>query len=128
MVEGLTASQFSTLKVLRIHGALAQRDIAAHILKSGGNITMVVDNLEREGLVVRDRDTEDRRIVYVRLTEAGRELFDRIYPDHLERIRQSVGALSAEECDTLVALLEKVVPGQPPVECASAVLESSNDV
>src|SRR5271165_5761107 len=91
LVDGLTASQFSTLKVLRLHGPLALREIAKYILKSGGNMTIVVDNLERDGLVTRDRDTEDRRMVYVSLTPKGVELFDRIYPEHLERIRSAMG-------------------------------------
>ena len=117
MVDGLTASQFSTLKVLKIHGALAQRDIAKYILKSGGNITIVVDNLAREGLVVRDRDTEDRRIVYVRLTPAGEELFDRVYPGHLDRIREMMGPLTDSECTQLLDLLEKLSPQGNDATC-----------
>lgn len=71
-------------------------------------MTIVVDNLERDGLVVRDRDTEDRRIVYVSLTPKGEELFDRIYPEHLERIRTAMGGLSEEECEQLMNLLAKL--------------------
>ena len=120
MLDGLTASQFSTLKVLRIHGALAQRDIAKYILKSCGNITVVVDNLEREGYVVRDRDTVDRRVVYIKLTAAGEELFDRIYPGHLERIREVMGPLSDSECVYLMELLEKLASHEQVIPCALA--------
>jgi len=125
MVDGLTASQFSTLKVLRIHGPLALREIAKYILKTGGNMTIVVDNLERDGLVVRDRDTEDRRIVYVRLTQKGEELFDRIYPEHLERIRQAMGGLTDAECEQLMNLLNKLSPADQDVACT--VVEASSD-
>lgn len=118
IVEGLTASQLSTLKVLRIHGALAQRDIAKHILKSFGNITVLVDNLERENLVTRDRDTKDRRIIYVRLTPKGEELFDRVYPGHLERIREAMKGLTESECDLMSSLLAKVAPEHVNVACA----------
>jgi len=121
MIEGLTASQFSTMKVLRIHGALAQRDIAKYILKSGGNITVLVDNLERDGHVVRERDTVDRRIVYVRLTPQGEELFDRIYPGHLERIQEAMSPLTQAECEQLTLLLQKVSPGHVDVACAPSV-------
>ena len=125
MVEGLTASQFSTIKALRFHGPLAQRDIAKHILKSGGNITMVVDNLERTGLVVRERDHEDRRIIYVRLTPDGEQLFDRIYPAHLKRIEDAMKTLGVDGCDHLVELLEQldhqeIVVGGSPVAANSA--------
>jgi MarR family 2-MHQ and catechol resistance regulon transcriptional repressor len=116
--EGLTASQFSTLKVLRLQGALAQRDIAKYLLKSGGNVTMVVDNLEREGLVVRVRDTEDRRIVFVKLTVIGETLFDRVYPGHLVRIRKAIGTIADGECEDLIGLLERVGRSEYEIECA----------
>ncbi len=118
LVEGLTASQFSAMKVLQIHGKLSQRDIAKYILKSGGNITVLVDNLEQDGLVVRERDTTDRRIVYVSLTEKGEALFNRIYPSHLNRIREAMSPLTDAECDQLVELLQKVSMEQIEVACA----------
>jgi MarR family 2-MHQ and catechol resistance regulon transcriptional repressor len=117
-VDGLTASQFSAMKVLRIHGKLAQRDIAKYILKSGGNITVLVDNLEREGLVSRERDTTDRRVVYVSLTQAGEETFDRLYPGHLARIRESMSGLTDAECEQLTSLLQKVSPEHVEIACA----------
>ena len=109
-IDGLSASQFSTMKVLRIHGKLAQRDIAKYILKSGGNITVIVDNLERGGLVQRDRDTADRRIIYVSLTPAGEAKFDELYPDHLSRIREVMASLTDAQCEQLTLLLQKVSP------------------
>ena len=104
--EGLTASQFSAMKVWRLHGSLPQRDIAKYLLQSGGNITLVVDNLERDGLAQRVRSTVDRRIVEVALTKKGEELFDRIYPSHLDRIRDAMSGLNSEELAELQALLE----------------------
>ncbi len=117
-VDGLTASQFSAMKVLRIHGKLAQRDIAKYILKSGGNITVLVDYLEQEGLVARDRDTKDRRIVYVSLTPKGEATFDELYPGHLQRIREAMAPLTDEECVQLTALLQKVSREQVEIACA----------
>lgn len=117
LTEGLTASQFSTLKALRLMGRLAQRDIAKHILKTGGNITVVVDNLERDGLVVRDRDKLDRRVVYVSLTDKGRDLFDRVYPGHLERIGEAMCGLSESECDQLGELLNKLTETDVRITC-----------
>lgn len=117
-VEGLSASQFSAMKVLRIHGKLAQRDIAKYILKSGGNITVLVDNLENLGLVARDRDTVDRRIIYVSLTEKGQAMFDDLYPGHLERIRSAMAGLSESECEQLISLLKKVSDEDIEIACA----------
>lgn len=117
-IEGLTASQFSAMKVLRIHGKLAQRDIAKYILKSGGNITILVDNLEKDGLVYRERDTEDRRVIYVSLTKQGEKMFDDLYPGHLERIREAMGGLSDDEYRQLTSLLERVSPEHIEIACA----------
>lgn len=108
VAEGLTASQFSAMKVLRLYGTLPQRDIAKYLLQSGGNITLVVDNLEREGLAKRIRSVEDRRIVQVALTPKGEELFDRIYPAHLDRIREVMRPLNDQDLESLTALLEQL--------------------
>lgn len=105
---GLTASQYSTLKVLAQQGEMMQRDIAHYLLKTGGNITMVVDNLERMGLVERRKSLEDRRQTLVALTVAGRELFDSVYPGHLSDIEDVLSGLTEEECAALTALLGKV--------------------
>jgi len=125
-IEGLTASQFSTIKVLRLRGPLAQRDIANYLLKTGGNVTVVVDNLEKQGLVVRIRDTDDRRFVFVRLTQAGEELFDRVYEPHLARIRSVMGSISDTEMRTLLELLEKLhaTEDDPVCQQASAHLQA----
>ncbi|HLK15077.1 MAG TPA: MarR family transcriptional regulator [Fimbriimonadaceae bacterium] len=106
--EGLTASQFSTLKVLKHRGSLPQKEIASYLLKTGGNVTVVVDNLERAGLVRRDRDTKDRRLVLVTISESGAELFDRIYPAHLDRIKGVMRPLDATQLEELMALLKQL--------------------
>ncbi len=126
--EGLTASQFSTIKVLTLRGPLAQRDIAKHLLKTGGNVTVVVDNLERQGLVSRIRDTEDRRIVFVKLTDAGRAIFDRVYAPHLDRIRESMGEITERECHELCALLEKLRTGEASPVCSASAREVAEAV
>ena len=114
-LEGLTASQFSAMKVLRTHGKLPQRDIAKFLLQTGGNITLVVDNLERDGLCQRVRDKEDRRMILVSLTKKGEELFDRIYPGHLDRIRDVMKGLSEGELEELVATLTSLDSSEPSV-------------
>ena len=106
IAEGLTPSQFSTLKVLRKMGRLAQKEIARHLLKTGGNVTLVVDNLEKQGLVTRTRDLVDRRLTYVELTAPGRKLFDRLYPAHVDRIVAAMAALSVVGQTELIELLE----------------------
>jgi MarR family transcriptional regulator, 2-MHQ and catechol-resistance regulon repressor len=113
--EGLTASQFSTLKVLRMRGPQSQKDIANYLLKTGGNITLVVDNLVRRKLVLRGNDPNDRRIALVELTPLGTATFDRVYPSHLQRIHRAMESLSIEQLNLLADLLECVESPAPAV-------------
>ncbi len=106
--EGLTASQFSTLKVLKYRGAIPQKDIATYLLKTGGNVTVVVDNLEKQGLVRRDRHLKDRRLVLVSLSKSGEALFDSVYPDHLERIKSVMRPLNEAQLEVLNGLLHEL--------------------
>jgi len=122
--EGLTPSQFSTLKVLRLRGPQAQRDIAKYLLKTGGNVTVVVDNLEKQGYVARVRDTEDRRMTFVKLTALGEETFDRVYPAHLLRIRNAMSNLGDANLERLFHLLTKLNEVEDAWNCASPESES----
>jgi MarR family 2-MHQ and catechol resistance regulon transcriptional repressor len=94
---GLTTRQFGVLESLYHLGPLRQGEISAKLLKSGGNVTLVVDNLLKRGLVHRERDMDDRRVVVVSLTEMGRELIARIFPDHVAAIVKEMSILTSEE-------------------------------
>jgi MarR family 2-MHQ and catechol resistance regulon transcriptional repressor len=106
--EGLTVSQFGVLETLYHLGPMCQSDLGSKLLKSGGNITMVVDNLEKRGLVERHRDDDDRRFVTVSLTDAGKALIVEVFPVHLEAIVDELSVLSPEEQDALGRLCRKV--------------------
>jgi len=105
---GLTISQFGVLEALYHKGSLCQRDIAAKILKSTGNITMVIDNLEKNGLVRRERDSADRRFLTVHLTESGHALISRVFADVEAAIQSEMSVLAAGEQETLGALCKKL--------------------
>lgn len=104
----LTPSQFGVLEALYHLGPLCQADIARKILKSSGNLTMVVDNLEKRGLVTRTRDTEDRRFNRIALTPSGRELIAQVLPGHLERIVAELHRLTPAEQTQLAELCRKL--------------------
>ncbi len=106
--DKLTESQLGVLEALFHAGPLCQRDLAEKLLKSGGNLTMVVGNLERRGLVHRDRDPDDRRYVRVRLTEAGRQTIERVFPRHVARIVAELGRLSPAEQNQLGRLCRRL--------------------
>ena len=106
--EGLTAGQFGVLESLLHLGPLNQCDLARKHLQSGGNITMIVDNLEKAGLVRRERLAADRRYVRVHLTDAGRERIEALFPLHAGNVTRQLSALTAAEQEQLGALCRKL--------------------
>ena len=104
----LTISQFGVLEALHHKGSLCQRDIAAKILKSSGNITLVIDNLEKRGLVRRERDNDDRRYFTVHLTESGSELIAMAFADVESAIVAEMAILSGKEQEQLGSLCKRL--------------------
>lgn len=86
----------------------SQCDLATHILKSGSNITMVVDNLEKAGLARRERSLEDRRFINVHLTDKGKKLLVEIIPHHSKAVEDEMSALSSREMEKLGRLCVKL--------------------
>lgn len=104
----LTVSQFGVLEVLHHLGPLNQRSIGEKLLKSGGNITMVIDNLERCGHVKRKKDPNDKRAVLIYLTKNGEKFIKDFFPKHLEKIKEEFSVLNEEEKKTLAELCKKL--------------------
>lgn len=105
---GLTQAQFGIVESLGHLGFMTLGDIARKQLSSCGNTTVVVDNLEKNGLVERRPCKEDRRAVYLHLTPKGQRLFDDIFRQHARCVQQLASALSEEEQKHLSALLKKL--------------------
>ncbi|HUI44411.1 MAG TPA: MarR family transcriptional regulator [Nitrospirota bacterium] len=108
----LTVSQFGVLETLFHVGPLYQKELGQKILKSSGNITMVVDNLEKSGFVQRIRDEQDRRRYTVHLTAKGRRIIQFFFPRHVSRIVEEMSVLTKAEMDELGRLCRKVGLGR----------------
>ena len=113
-LDDLTISQFGVLESLHHLGPMRQNEIGAKLLRSGSDMTMVVDNLERRGLVRRDRDPADRRAVIVSLTDAGSALIERIFPHHVAAIVEEMSVLSPDEQETLGSLCRRLGKRETP--------------
>jgi len=109
--HGLTLGQFGILESLLHLGPMCQAEIGKKLLRSGGNITTVLDNLERRGLVRRERQKDDRRKILVRLTGAGRRMISDYFPSHAEAITREMSRLSPEELEQLRSLCRKLGRG-----------------
>jgi MarR family 2-MHQ and catechol resistance regulon transcriptional repressor len=111
-VGDLTYSQFAVLEALYHLGGMTQGEISAKVLKSGSNMTTVIDNLERDGLVRRERDEKDRRVIHVHLTEAGRGKIEAVLPGHVAALVDEFSVLSAQEQKQLGELCKKLGKGR----------------
>ena len=111
-IGDLTYSQFAVLEALYHLGSLTQGEVGSKILKSTSNITTVIDNLERAGLVRRVRDAKDRRVIHVHLTEAGSGKLEAVLPGHVAALVEEFSVLSASEQQTLGELCKKLGKGQ----------------
>jgi MarR family 2-MHQ and catechol resistance regulon transcriptional repressor len=104
----LTVSQFGILEALYHLGPMAQKELATKILKSPGNITTIINNLERNGLVKRKVNKEDKRYYTIHLTNKGRSLIERLFPTHADVILNRISVLTETEQQTLGKLLKKL--------------------
>ncbi len=105
---GLTESQLAVLEAVYHLGPLCQGELGQKILRSGSNVTTVVDNLERNGLVRRQRDAHDRRMQIVHLTNQGRTVIAAALPGHVGRITSLISVLSCEEQQELGRICKKL--------------------
>ena len=104
----LTATQFGVLETLYHLGPLCQTEISHKLLLSTANITLVIDNLEKNGLVQRTRSAEDRRFITVSLTEKGAKLIAELFPQHAASVAEEMSVLSPQEQETLGELCRKL--------------------
>ncbi|MEX0856040.1 MAG: MarR family transcriptional regulator [Gemmatimonadota bacterium] len=109
--HGVTIPQFGVLEALFHLGPLSLGDLADKLLVTGGNITYVMDRLEAQGFVVRERDPEDRRVVQARLTEAGCQIVGAAFPKYANFVLARVSLLEPEERCELRRLLKKLGKG-----------------
>jgi MarR family transcriptional regulator, 2-MHQ and catechol-resistance regulon repressor len=101
---GLSWSQFGVLEALLHLGPQCHKDLATRLLRSRGNLTLVIQNLESRALVQRERDAADRRQVNVSLTEQGHALIAGAFPAHAARVAAVMAALDPDEQEALGAL------------------------
>jgi len=105
---GLTTSQFGVLEALYHLGTLSQRELADKLLKSPGNISIVLKHIEERGLISRDRDPADNRYMQVCITDQGRYLISGMFDQHVSGIVKEMSVLTAEEQDELGRLCRKL--------------------
>jgi len=124
--HGLTGPQALLLKALQ-HGKLSAGELASRVSLSQGTVTDILNRLEKRGLIMRLRDTSDRRRVLVEVTQQGLAVLEESPPLLQERFIQRFGELEEWEQTQLLASLQRIASMMDAVDIdASPVLSSGS--
>ena len=106
--HGLTAAQFNVLNLLAAReeeAGFSQRELADALVVDRSNVTGLVDRMESAGWVRRENDAADRRVYRVRLTAAGKKLWQKVAPGYAEVVGQVTARLTEKAMRDTVGLL-----------------------
>jgi MarR family 2-MHQ and catechol resistance regulon transcriptional repressor len=105
---GVTAAQYAVIECLGHLGPMLMGELCKKMLVSGGNMTVVVDNLVKEGLVERVPSDGDRRAIMVRFTPKGQKIFDDSFVKHAGYLTEMASVITSQEQEELGRLLRKL--------------------
>ena len=105
----LTPPQFYVLATIGYAGGLPFGEIGEKMMVTVSNLTGIVDRLEEKGVVARQRDAHDRRVIRVRLTEKGSKLYKNTIPLFEKSISQFFSPLDKSQQKELSSLLRKLI-------------------
>jgi DNA-binding MarR family transcriptional regulator len=104
--HGLSMTHFHILAILEAEGPTPMSRLADQLGVAFSNLTGIVSRMEERGIVERVHDAEDRRVVLAQLTPVGRDVVHKVEATRLEHMRQLVGALTADEQQTVLGALK----------------------
>lgn len=107
--HGITHGQYNVLRILRgVYPEGHPRcEISARLLERAPDVTRMVDRLEKEGYVERDRSTEDRRLSITRITKKGLKLIEKLTPE-IERMNNIFGKFTKQELRVVSEICERI--------------------
>ena len=105
---GLNMQELRVVEFLGIEGPRMMRELAEHLAVAVNSMTSIVDSVESKGLVRRQRSEEDRRVIRVELTDAGREIYQSLVEVNLRLFRTMLGALTEDEQEIFMVLFRKI--------------------
>jgi len=108
----LTMNQFVVLEVLYHRGDLAIGSITALTMGTPGNTTVVVKNLKRDGYISSITDNKDKRVSILSITQKGKDLMEKLFPQHAKNLQNYFEVLDKDEMEILFSLLRKLHKAQ----------------
>ena len=111
---GLTGAQFAVLKNVADGTAETAADLCRTMHYDTGSMTRMLDRLEEKSVLRRERCTQDRRVVYLRLTDTGNELLPQLRTAAIHVLARHLAGFSPAEVDSLKQFLVRMIAnGQP---------------
>ena len=104
--HNLTPTQFSVLETLYSKGKLRIQDLIDSMLATSGKMTVVIKNMERDGLISRSCYPNDRSSFRIQLTDQGQKKIEAVLPEHMANIRHMTDLLSQNDKEDLVRILK----------------------
>lgn len=106
----LTITQYNVLRILRGAGGdgLCRNEVGERLVTKVPDVTRLLDRMETAGLIVRERGSEDRRVVATRITEKGLKLLEKIDRELPEIHGRQLGHVSHKRLRELISILEEV--------------------
>lgn len=108
----LTMNQFQILEVLYHRGDLSIGAITKLTMGTPGNVTVVVRNLKRDGFISVIPHSKDKRTSILSITPKGKDVIEKLFPEHAKNLESYFEVLSDDEMDTLFNLLRKLHKSQ----------------
>jgi MarR family transcriptional regulator, organic hydroperoxide resistance regulator len=105
---GLTGPQLTVIKMLESFGDISLSSLSERIRAQNSTVTGIIDRMEREGLVRRERSTADRRVIYIRLSDKGQKLARQIQVEPMEIFRTALLGLTRDDVRDLLRILTKL--------------------
>jgi MarR family transcriptional regulator, organic hydroperoxide resistance regulator len=105
---GLTGPQLTVIKLLETFDNLSLSTLSERIRAQNSTVTGIIDRMERESLVRRERSTTDRRVVHIRLSDKGMKLARQIQVEPMEIFRGALQSLSQGDLRDLLRIMNKL--------------------
>ena len=104
----ITPPQFNALLELIYHGNLTMGELCSRLYLASSTVTDLVDRMEKNGLVARERDPEDRRVIRLRVLEAGHRLVDAVMEARISYLRSILRGIEPTEREQLIRALRHI--------------------
>ncbi|AIQ36782.1 MULTISPECIES: MarR family winged helix-turn-helix transcriptional regulator [Paenibacillus] len=114
LAPSLTDAQLTVLELLQERDAMKPSDLAPHLATSPAAVTMLLDRMEKNGLIIRERDAADRRIVWVSITEIGTQETVRGLKIRSDFFAEALDPISSHNQQLLLYLMGKMVVTATP--------------